>query len=89
MSDSAVAQYVRCRDNLELIEKLALPEPGKQPLEFATRFSQMYFSQYRLLVRRNFVSYYRNSGYNCTRFIFGIILGLLFGSALWDIGQKR
>ena len=78
-----------CRDNLDLIDRLGQPGPNKHPLVFATRFSQTYFSQYCLLTQRNFTSYYRNSGYNCTRFIFGIILGLLFGSALWGIGQKR
>ena len=72
-----------------LIDRLGQPGPNKHPLVFATRFSQTYFSQYCLLTQRNFTSYYRNSGYNCTRFIFGIILGLLFGSALWGIGHKR
>ena len=71
------------------IAKLSMPEEGKLPLCFDTRYPQSYAAQYKLLLKRNFVSYYRNSSYNCTRFSFGLILGLLFGSALWNIGQKR
>ena len=78
-----------CRENLELIEKLGIPEEGKTPLAFTTRFPQSYWAQFRLITHRNFVSYYRNSSYNCTRFVFGLILGFLFGSSLWNIGTKR
>jgi len=74
---------------VELIEKLGIPEEGKTPLRFTTRFPQSYLAQYKLITHRNFVSYYRNSSYNCTRFIFGLILGFLFGSTLWNIGTKR
>ena len=74
---------------MELIEKLGIPEEGKTPLAFTTRFPQSYWAQFRLITHRNFVSYYRNSSYNCTRFIFGLILGFLFGSSLWNIGTKR
>ena len=77
------------RDNMEKIARLSTPEEGKSPLCFETRYPQSYAAQYKLLLQRNFTSYYRNSSYNCTRFIFGLILGLLFGSALWTIGQKR
>ena len=78
-----------CRDNLALIEKLSVPEEGKSPLQFAARFPQSHLAQYRIITHRNFISYWRNTSYNCTRFAFGILLGILFGSALWDIGQKR
>ena len=74
---------------MELIAKLSDPEPGTSPLSFASQYPQSAWSQYLMLTKRNFVSYNRNAGYNCTRFVFGIILGLLFGSALWQIGQKR
>lgn len=74
---------------MDLIAKLSVPEEGRTQLQFASHYPQSYLAQYRLLMERNFSSYYRNSSYNCTRFIFGLILGLLFGSALWDIGQKR
>ena len=66
-----------------------MPEEGKTPLQFAARFPQSHLAQYRIITHRNFISYWRNSSYNCTRFVFGILLGILFGSALWDIGQKR
>lgn len=73
----------------QLVEKLSVPPIGKAPIRFAMRYPQSYFAQYCIITRRNFVSYYRNTAYNCTRFAFGIILGLLFGSVLWNVGHKR
>ena len=78
-----------CRDNVACIQRLGRPEDGKRPLSFESRYPQSFAAQYKLLLQRNFISYYRNSSYNCTRFSFGLILGFLFGSALWNIGQKR
>lgn len=78
-----------CRENSERIDRLSAPEEGKQPLQFSSRYPQSLWAQYVLLLRRNSTSYYRNPSYNCTRFSFGLILGVLFGSALWRIGQKR
>ena len=42
-----------------------------------------------LLGRRFWKSYFRNVPYNGTRFIFAIVLALLFGSILWNVGHKK
>ena len=34
-------------------------------------------------------SYFRNVPYNGTRFIFAVVLALLFGSILWNVGHKK
>lgn len=77
------------RDGAERIKQLSQPPEGKTPLQFPSRYPQSYLSQYRIVTHRHFVSYFRNTSYNCTRFVFGIVLGLLFGSTLWNVGHKR
>lgn len=73
----------------EDIERLEVAPQGSQPLHFTSQFAQSQWVQFYELLRRNFISYARNSSYNGTRFIFGAVLALLFGSILWQIGQKR
>jgi ABC-type multidrug transport system permease subunit len=71
------------------IDKLEVPPEGSRALHFDSQFAQSQWVQFNELIRRNLTSYARNPSYNGTRFIFGAVLGLLFGSILWQIGQKR
>lgn len=73
----------------EDIQRLEVPPEGSKPLLFQSQFAQSQWVQFYELLKRNFISYSRNPSYNGTRFIFGSVLGLLFGSILWQIGQKR
>ena len=45
--------------------------------------------QFLQLNKRNYMQYWRNVPYNGTRFIFGIVIALIMGCILWDVGGKR
>ena len=58
------------REVSETIERLMVPAEGAKELEFATRYAQPQWSQFKQLIWRNWMSYTRNPAYNGTRFVF-------------------
>ncbi|KAK9811201.1 hypothetical protein WJX73_009709 [Symbiochloris irregularis] len=80
----------QCRQNVEHVDSRLQPrEGGGGQLFHPTRFAQPFLSQYRIILHKNFVSYWRNEGYNASRFFFTVLIGILFGSAFWDMGLDR
>jgi ABC-2 type transporter len=75
-----------CRRNLALIEELSVPPEGSTPLHFDEQFAQPRWSQFVLLLRRNFRSYWRTPEYNGTRFFSTAVIALMIGSIFWQIG---
>ena len=58
------------RDLETLMERLETAPAGSHPRDFDCSMAQSQWVQYRLLLQRNFVSYWRNPSYNCTRYEF-------------------
>lgn len=84
------ARDVYRREVEALVQQHSTPPPGREPLASGRRrYPQSLVAQFRLLAHRNLVAYYRNTAYKCTRLLFGVILGLVFGSALWGTGRRR
>lgn len=72
---------LRCRYIEETIDRLEVPPEGSKPLHFDSQFAQSKLVQFRELLRRNFISYSRNSAYNGTRYGFPRALQGFDGSA--------
>eukprot|EP00884_Botryococcus_braunii_P023385 jgi/Botrbrau1/9730/Bobra.0388s0022.1 len=71
------------------IHDLTQVPTGAHDLAFLNKYPQSQWNQFVLLLRRNFVSYWRDPAYNGTRFVFALIMALLFGTILWQIGDTR
>ncbi|KAF6261001.1 ATP-binding cassette transporter [Scenedesmus sp. NREL 46B-D3] len=78
-----------CTRNAQLVEQLALPQPGSTPLHFDRPYAASTWQQFDVLMRRWLQSYWRNPLYNATRFAFCMLLGVVLGTVyLWK-GSKR
>ncbi|KAI4335068.1 hypothetical protein L6164_013749 [Bauhinia variegata] len=75
------------RDTLELVAQLSEPLPCTRDLKFSTRFPQNSFVQFMACLWKHHLSYWRNPGYNVTRFVFMTVGSLLFGAVLWQKGK--
>lgn len=73
----------------DMIAKLSVAPEGKEPLAFKTVFAQSYLTQFRLILWKFWMSYWRNPTYNGTRFVFAVGLALLIGTILWKVGHKK
>ncbi|KAF8696867.1 hypothetical protein HU200_036506 [Digitaria exilis] len=74
--------------NKELIEELSKPPPGSSDLNFPTQYSRSFFTQCLACLWKQKLSYWRNPSYTAVRFMFTIIIALLFGTMFWDLGRK-
>lgn len=79
----------RCRENEELIARLAQPKAGSRPLAFQHAFPQSQPRQLLLLLKKNMLTYWRSPFYNTVRFTFTIMLGLIIGAIYWGLGSSR
>jgi len=80
---------LRCRENEELIARLAQPQEGSRPLAFQHAFPQSQPRQLLLLLKKNMLTYWRSPFYNTVRFTFTIMLGLIIGAIYWGLGSSR
>ena len=81
--------FLPCRRNDALVSELCVPVPGSQPLSFDRPFAASSREQFRVLMGRWLRSYWRNPGYNATRFAFCVVLGVLLGTIYLWMGAKR
>ncbi|KAG2441719.1 hypothetical protein HXX76_003334 [Chlamydomonas incerta] len=77
------------KSNEAVIHAAAQPVPGSQPLAFSSRYAVSMWTQFRLLMRRALVTYWRNPPYNVLRFLVTLGMGIMFGTLYWDRGNKR
>ncbi|KAJ0076376.1 hypothetical protein Patl1_34377 [Pistacia atlantica] len=75
--------------NKELIKQLSTPAPGSKDLNFRTRYSKSFFSQLKICLWKQHLSYWRNPKYIAVRFFVTIVISLMFGTMFWDLGSKR
>ncbi|KAL0711599.1 hypothetical protein Bca4012_018577 [Brassica carinata] len=78
-----------CRRNKELIEGLSKPSNSSQELEFPTRYSQSFYSQFVACLWKQNLSYWRNPQYTAVRFFYTVVISLMLGTICWKFGAKR
>ncbi|XP_037406461.1 ABC transporter G family member 32-like [Triticum dicoccoides] len=74
--------------NKELIEELSTPHPDSSDLDFPSQYSRSFFTQCLACLWKQKLSYWRNPSYTAMRFLFTVIIALLFGTMFWGLGQK-
>ncbi|PON89425.1 ABC type transporter protein [Trema orientale] len=77
------------RRNKGLIRELSTPAPGSKDLHFPTQHSRSFFTQCMACLWKQRWSYWRNPPYTAVKFIFTVVIALMFGSMFWDLGSKR
>lgn len=80
--------YIYPRRNKSLVRELSSPVPGSKDLFFPTQYSQSYFSQFMACLWKQHWSYWRNPLYTAVRFLFTMIIALMFGTMFWNLGSK-
>ncbi|KAI0523961.1 hypothetical protein KFK09_003325 [Dendrobium nobile] len=75
--------------NKAIIAELSIPPPGSDDLHFSTQYPQMFHTQCIACLWKQHLSYWRNPPYTALRFLFTILIALLFGTIFWDLGSKR
>ncbi|XP_009140751.2 ABC transporter G family member 32 [Brassica rapa] len=78
-----------CRRNKELVEGLSKPSNISKELEFPTRYSQSFYSQFVACLRKQNLSYWRNPQYTAVRFFYTVVISLMLGTICWKFGSKR
>ncbi|XP_013744019.2 ABC transporter G family member 32 [Brassica napus] len=78
-----------CRRNKELVEGLSKPSNISKELEFPTRYSQSFYSQFVACLWKQNLSYWRNPQYTAVRFFYTVVISLMLGTICWKFGSKR
>jgi len=76
------------RENKRLVKQLSEPPVGSKDLQFLTRFPQNGFGQYNACLWKQHHSYWRSPTYNLVRFLYMVIISVVFGAAFWQHGKK-
>lgn len=74
--------------NKELVKELSLPAPGTKDLYFPTKHCQPLWGQFKALLWKQHLTYWRSPGYNLVRFSFTFVSALMFGTIFWQLGTK-
>ncbi|KAI5658381.1 hypothetical protein M9H77_27174 [Catharanthus roseus] len=74
--------------NIELVKGLRTPPSGSKELEFSTPYSQTTWGQFKALLWKQCLSYWRSPSYNLTRFTLMSTVALIFGAVFWNHGKK-
>ncbi|KAE9446713.1 hypothetical protein C3L33_21398, partial [Rhododendron williamsianum] len=82
-----ISGYGDHRNNKTLVNTLSA-SPDSKGLNFATRFSQNSWGQFKSCLWKQHLSYWRSPSYNLMRSVFLLIASLLFGVLFWDQGMK-
>lgn len=78
-----------CRRNKELVEGLSKPSNISKKLEFPTRYSQSFYSQFVACLWKQNLLYWRNPQYTAVRFFYTVVISLMLGTICWKFGSKR
>ncbi|MCO5565028.1 hypothetical protein L7F22_018698 [Adiantum nelumboides] len=74
--------------NKEMVKELGKPVPGSQDLFFPTQYCQPTWGQFKALLWKQHLTYWRSPDYNLVRFSFTFISALMFGTIFWQLGTK-
>jgi hypothetical protein len=74
---------------MKMVQDLKVPEPGMKDLFFPTPYSQPALKQLKIIMWKQFVTYWRSPDYNLVRYAFTLFAAVIFGSLFWQIGANR
>jgi ABC-type multidrug transport system ATPase subunit len=72
-----------------MIRELEQPEAGSEPVHFPNKFAVSRFSQLRTILWKNRQVYWRYTEYNTLRVCFVLVMSLFFGTAFWQMGERK
>ncbi|KAF2312692.1 hypothetical protein GH714_039655 [Hevea brasiliensis] len=76
------------KENKELVKQMSLPTPGSKELNFATRFPQNGWEQFKACLWKHQLSYWRSPSYNLTRIVYMMATSILFGARSGSMERK-
>ncbi|KAL0866501.1 hypothetical protein Bca101_045619 [Brassica carinata] len=76
------------KSNSELVKQLSQPDSGSSDLQFKRTYAQSWYGQFKSVLWKMNLSYWRNPSYNLQRLIHTLISSLIFGALFWKQGQK-
>jgi len=82
--NSALAQR-----NKALVDELSVPPQGAEDLYFPSQFSQPSMGQFKYLLWKQWMTYWRSPDYNLVRYFFSLATALMIGSIFWNVGTKK
>ncbi|KAH7278689.1 hypothetical protein KP509_38G052500 [Ceratopteris richardii] len=74
--------------NKEIVKELSIPAAGSRDLHFPTQYCQNLWGQFKALLWKKHLTYWRSPDYNLVRFTFTFISALMFGTIFWQLGTK-
>ena len=72
-----------------LVEELSHANLDSQPLKFTRQYARSSWVQFVLILRKNFITYWRTPQYKAVSFAVTPIMALLIGSFYWQLGLQR
>ncbi|XP_058191671.1 pleiotropic drug resistance protein 3-like isoform X2 [Rhododendron vialii] len=75
------------KNNQALVNSLRIP-PDSKELYFATRFPQNGWGQFKSCLWKQHLSYWRSPSYIFNRYMYSLIVSLLYGILFWGQGRK-
>lgn len=72
-----------------MVKELSTPPPGSRDLNFPTKYSRPFLTQFKACLQKQRWSYWHNTSYTAIRALFTTVIALLFGTMFWDLGGKR
>ena len=81
--------FICFRRNKELVESLGKPSSNSKELNFPTKYSQSFSEQFLACLWKQNLSYWRNPEYTAVRFLYIVIISLMFGTICWRFGARR
>ncbi|CAH8313801.1 unnamed protein product [Eruca vesicaria subsp. sativa] len=76
------------KSNSELVKQLSQQNSGSSDLQFKRTYAQSWYGQFKSVLWKMNLSYWRNPSYNLMRLIHTLISSLIFGALFWKQGQK-
>ena len=74
---------------LQRTEQLAQPQAGASAVSFTSEYARSTRTQFLLLLRRNWRTWWRSPSYNLVRAMMTVLIALFFGTVYWARGNKR
>ncbi|KAI5072441.1 hypothetical protein GOP47_0012547 [Adiantum capillus-veneris] len=74
--------------NKELVKELSIPAAATRDLFFPMQYCQPLWGQFRSILWKQHLTYWRSPDYNLVRFTFTFISALMFGTIFWQLGTK-
>ncbi|XP_010515840.1 PREDICTED: ABC transporter G family member 37 isoform X2 [Camelina sativa] len=75
--------------NSELVKQLSQPDSESSDIHFKRTFAQSWWGQFRSILWKMNLSYWRSPSYNLMRMVHTLISSLIFGALFWKQGQKK